>query len=300
MEDQSNKPPPGLSLSAPPPAEAPAAPPTAEQERAYRNRSSGSWFDASPPSYGAGRRGGGRGGGGRSGGGGSGRDRGLGFAPPPMHFPPPPVVSQEQQQQQPRFSVRAGTTPLELVPIGTRCTGVVAALRESFGFIRYVCQGVDDGEKEGEGENRKRRTEKLNPPRLSEPLFPKNKTAPPISATRSSSTSARSLQMERTEKSSSSSSSSNNPTGARKGTSSSSSRATLPRSSRRAPRSSSPWALPRAAPGARRPCGSRPCPRGRWTRTTSLRRGSSGSWRGSSAEEEEEEAAAPPPAAAAE
>ena len=140
MEDQSNKPPPGLSLSAPPPAEAPAAPPTAEQERAYRNRSSGSWFDASPaavPSYGGGRRGGGgRGGGGRAGG----RDRGLGFAPPPMHFPPPPVVSQEQQQQQqvqpPRFSVKAGTTPLELVPIGTRCTGVVAALRESFGFIR--------------------------------------------------------------------------------------------------------------------------------------------------------------------
>ena len=133
MEDhQSNKPPPGLSLAAPPPAEAPAAPPTAEQERAYRNRSSGSWFDASPQpssSYGAGR----RGGGGRSG-----KGRGLGFAPPPMHFPPPVVVSQDQQQQQqpPRFSVRAGTTPLELVPIGTRCTGVVAALRESFGFIR--------------------------------------------------------------------------------------------------------------------------------------------------------------------
>jgi len=103
-DHQSNKPPPGHSLAAPPPAEAPAVPFTAEQERAYRNRSSGSWFDASPaaaaPSYGGGRRGGGRGGGGRGGG----KDRGgLGF-PPPMHFPPPPPAAatapQEQQQQQ--------------------------------------------------------------------------------------------------------------------------------------------------------------------------------------------------------
>ena len=135
-EGQSSKPPPGLSLAAPPPAEAPSVPYTAEQERAYRNRSSGSWFDLSPaanaaPAYGRG------GGGGRRGGSrGSGKDRG-GFAPPPMHFPPPPPTQEQlPPPPPPRFSVRAGTTPLELVPVGTRCTGVVAALRESFGFIR--------------------------------------------------------------------------------------------------------------------------------------------------------------------
>lgn len=126
MSDE--KEPPGLIVASPvPEASANDAPPAATeaQKRAYRNRSSGaSWFDAPPEKVPVGRKGERRGG------------RGafdVNYPTMPMMMPPAPIPPQQQQ----RFSVqRQGTTPLVEIPIGTRCTGVVAALRESFGFIR--------------------------------------------------------------------------------------------------------------------------------------------------------------------
>lgn len=133
--------PPGLAPPAALPSsggEGPLPPAVTEaQKRAYRNRSSGaSWFDAPPEKVPLGRRGRRE----RGGGGGAAFDVGYPMMSMPMQMPmmmmqQQPQLPQPQQPQQ-RFSVRQGTTPLCEIPIGTRCTGVVAALRESFGFIR--------------------------------------------------------------------------------------------------------------------------------------------------------------------
>jgi len=129
-----SKPPPGLSLAPPAPAEPSPAPPTAAQQRAYRNRSSGSWFDATPATHSTAAAAAGYGGKNRR----INRDAADRAGPGSARFPPPPSPPPQQHGAAAlayHLTIRPGTVPLEKVPLGTRCTGVVSHVRGSFGFI---------------------------------------------------------------------------------------------------------------------------------------------------------------------